>query len=76
MSVGERVRLLKALDPVKVPEVRVASASGFMTTVELAAVNVPLLVISTPLELVIVIVEPLADKVPLLAIVNIPVVKL
>lgn len=54
VMVGLRVRVLKALEPVKVPEVRVTAASGFMTTV-------------LPVR-VVVAVEALVRRVPVLPV--------
>ena len=71
MIVGERVRLLKVI----VPEVKVAAASGFITTVEVPAVKVPVLVKRVPVVPVKVIVDPLAVKVPPVAISKLPVLR-
>ena len=60
------------------PEVRVTSASEFITTVEVACINVPALVKSVPVVPVSVIVEfsPVLSSVPADATFKYPVVKL
>ena len=60
VMVGDRVRMKKSI----VPEVKVTAAFGFITTIDVPAVKVPVRVNSVPEVPVRVMVEPLAVRVP------------